>query len=169
MHQYNLHNAARNYSINSRPINNGVLDSGQMPGHFQSSSADALFQLDRNLAIETKNSASYRFTTDRYLYAKQNRGRINKKMITQQGYKGGKLIGTDGDDRSSSALIRRKQFNQVGKSNYSHNKNHIAYSGMNNNDVNSARRRVRSSGQRTPPKVGMVKNRVSCSYNCSYS
>ena len=143
MHQYNLHNAARNYSINSRPINNGELGSGQMPGHFQSSSADALFQLDRNLAIETKNSANYTFTTDRYLYAQQNRGRINKKIITQQGYKGGKLIGTDGDDRSSSALIRRKQFNQVGKSNYSHNKNNIAYSGMNNNDVNSARRRVR--------------------------
>ncbi len=169
MQQYNLHNAARNYSINSRPINNGELGSGQMPGHFQSSSADTLFQIDRKLATKTNNSFSDRFTTNRYLYAKHNKGRINKKLITQQGYKGGKLIGTDGDDRSSSALIRRKQFNQVGKSNYIYNKNNIAYSGMNNNDVNSARRRARSSGQRTPPKVSMVKNRVSCSYNSSYS
>ena len=167
MQQYNLSNAARNYSINHRPINNGELGSGQMPGHFQSASADSLFQMDRKLAVETKNSASYRFTRNRYLYAKHNKGRINKKIITQQGYKGGKLIGTDGDDRSSSALIRRKQLNQVGKSNYLHDKNNLAYSGMNNNDVNSAKRRVRSSGQRTPPKVSMLKNRVSCSYNCS--
>ena len=167
MQQYNLSNAAQNYSINHRPINNGVLGSGQMPGHFQSASADSLFQMDRKLAVETKNSVSYIFTTNKYLNAKLNKGRINKKIITQQGYKGGKLIGTDGDDRSSSALIRRKQLNHVGKSNYLHDKNNLAYSGMNNNDVNSAKRRTRSSGQRTPPKVSMLKNRVSCSYNCS--
>lgn len=147
----------RNYAINRSVGDNKMLKSGSMPSKFQSADDGASFSSGR---LVYKKNHQYRKRFDNKLLKRA------KSLPYSSSYKGGKLIGTDGDNRSSSSYIESKRNNAIGKSTHkiAPNPKRIAFAKMNDNDSNRARRRARSGGYVAPPKKGLIKDRVSCSY-----
>ena len=171
-----LANGARNYSINRGIINNSELKHKQMPGQYQSSSSDSTFSAGRHIYRERQYFHTP-FSNDTLNFANTYPGEVNnvringnpKYNVGNQSFKGGKLIGTDGDNRSSSSYIHYKKNRAIGKASYSESTKNLAYSGVDKNTSNRARRRARSGGSVAPPKKGMIKPRVSCSPSCTIS
>ena len=161
-YQRNLTNSSQNYSINRGIINNSQLPSGQMPGQYQSSSSDSLFSSGRH-TWRHGNQFKQPLTQKLVRFANAHPGNINNKQVTNQSFKMGKLSEMS---KSSSSYIDYKRNKAIGKSSFSRSSTNIAFSGANKNDENHARRKMRSSGSRSPPKTSIIKDRVSCSYSC---
>tara|TARA_A100001015_G_scaffold290956_1_gene364578 strand:+ start:88 stop:612 length:525 start_codon:yes stop_codon:yes gene_type:complete len=148
----NIENASRNYSISQNVGNNKILsrtkvDTGihnneiyapVMPAKFQSADGSARFRRGRRVFNSTGDTSN--------LYAPQIK-------------KGGKLLGIDGQDRSSGSYIERRKAMAIGKGSYSQHTEHLAFARRNINDSIRARRRARSGGSVAPAKKGAIRRK----------
>lgn len=149
----NIKNSARNYSISQSVGNNKILSrtkiirginikdqyASVMPAKFQSADSGGQFSIGR-------------------LVFKKN---TNLNLYTPQKKKG-KLLGLDGQDRSSSSYMERRKAIAIGKGSYSENIEKLAYAKININDSNRARNRVRAGGSISPAKKGSIRHSARC-------
>ena len=148
----NIENASRNYSISQNRGNNKILSRRKnstgipndeiytpvMPSKFQSADGSATFRKGRHV---------YNNTGER------------TNLYTPQIKKGGKLLGIDGQDRSSGSYIERRKAMAIGKGSYSQHTERLAFARRNINDSIRARRRTRSGGSIAPAKKGAIRTK----------